>query len=135
MDIKEGYYYLFYKFCKFFKALQVKILIKSRAAICVMALELFFLFSLINYAEYFLNKHFDLKFFSPEILIPLLILLFIKWRVLIKTDDWESYVQEFDHWSDQKNARGSWIVFIIVILSIANFIFSGYLSSPDKFRW
>jgi hypothetical protein len=43
MDIKEGYYYLFYKFFNIFTALQAKALIKSRAAICVMALELFFI--------------------------------------------------------------------------------------------
>ena len=136
MNIKKLYYYLFYKFYQFFKALESTALLKAKAAIILMALEIWLLFSINNYFEFFFYHHSKLNFFSFRILIPLSIVIIIKWVAFIKDDRWKNYFKEFDQWPKEKNKIGSWIVFFIVILCFANFIFSYFLNPPPGgARW
>jgi hypothetical protein len=135
MNLKEMYYYLFYKLYKFNEAVDSTFSNKMKAEIMIVALEIWLLFTLFNYGDFLFHEHNKLAFFSFKILFPLSAILAIKWFAFIRDNTWKHYIEEFDNWPKDKNKRGTWIVTGLVIFIIANFIFSHYIRSPSEFRW
>lgn len=137
MSIKESYYYIFYIFYKLFDRFKTtRWLMETKAAIVIAILEVWILFSIINYYDFINGKRVDLAFSSPIILIPFIAIVALKCYLFIFNDTWKVYVKEFDEWPKTKNRRGGWIVVFIVILVISNFIFSFYLNPPPGgLRW
>ncbi|QKJ30324.1 hypothetical protein HQ865_11315 [Mucilaginibacter mali] len=131
MTIVKSYYYLFYKLYKFFLSHEsTKWLADVKAIILLCSLEVWLLFSLNNYFDFLNHHHSKLSFFSLKVVLPLFFVLIIKWILFIKNEDWKGYVQEFDKLPYKKNRKGTWIVFAIVIVSAANFVFSFFLNPP-----
>jgi len=135
MSLIEMYYYLFYKFYKLTGALKSRFLNKMKAGLMIMTLEIWLVFTLINYYDFFLHQHNRLVFFSLKILLPVSAILIIKWFAFIRDNTWKYYIQKFDSWPKDKNAKGTWLVTGLVVFVIANFIFSHYIRSPSQFRW
>lgn len=137
MSFKEMYYYVFYKFYKFFEAFKTtRWLTDTKSGIVLGVLEVFVLFSLINYYDLLVGQQKDLDIKSVEIFLPLLIIVLIKWFFFIKDDTWKDYVLEFDKWPKEKNRKGTWIVAGVILTIMANFIFSLYLNPPPGgLRW
>jgi hypothetical protein len=133
MGIKEFYYYIFYKFYKLFNSFKTtRWLMDWKAAIVITVLEIWILFPIINYYDFFSGKRIELTFFSPIILIPLVSIVGLKWAMFVFNDDWKLYIKEFDKWPKAKNKKGTWILLGFILLIVVNFIFSFYLNPPSR---
>ena len=125
--MKQMYYYLFYKFYKLAEAAPSRWLSDWKAGIIIITLEVWSLFSLINYYNVWVDRYMTLK---KAYIIPIIMLIcFINYMAFIHSDRWKDYVKDFDKLPKNKNKIGSWIVFSITIFIIANLIFSYYLIS------
>jgi uncharacterized membrane protein YukC len=129
--IKRAYYYLFYKFYKMSEAAPSRWMSDWKAGIVIIALEIFLLYSLVNYYNVFVDKFFD--FGKGSVISTVLIVCLLNYLLFVHTDKWKDYVKEFDQLPKKKNRIGSWIVFGIVLFVVANLIFSFYLMS--KIDW
>ena len=135
MTLKQGYGYLFYKLYKFYeKVSSPPFLSDWKAAVSILALEIWFLFSIIVYYKVFSKK--DLvphALTNPLTYVILAFLIMLKIILFDHKNRWKDYVNMYDKWPSGKNNRGSVIVTIIVLSIIANLIFSFYLMS--KIDW
>ncbi|AYZ10814.1 hypothetical protein EGY05_02140 [Chryseobacterium arthrosphaerae] len=129
MSIKKNYYYFFYKI---YKSVQYTskpfgdFLLKFRAGIIMIALQIFALASLGIYYSIITQAKMELSIFMAVIYIPLIIIIAFNYYSLDYLDIWKEYNKEFDNLPRKKNVLGSWIVFGIVLIIIGNFIFSFY---------
>jgi hypothetical protein len=131
MSIYEMYYYFFYKIYNFFKDITpVNRGKKYQAVSAIISFELFFIFSLFNYHDVLFWQYTETTFFSYAVLIPLAIIIFINWFLFSRNDDWIKYIEKFDNYSIDKNRKGGWIVFVIIVFIVANFIISCTLFMP-----
>jgi len=136
MSIKQLYSYFFYilygiwfKIDKSFGATG-PFPTKMKALICMFGIEVWLVFSIALYFGYFFNIHPHIVFFSFFGLAPFIILLVMKWFIFEKDDRWENYVKEFNRWSPKKNRAGAWIVIIVILFIVFNFIYSLHLNPP-----
>ena len=127
MTIAQWYYYLFYKFYKIALTGAIKSLADWYASIAIGALEIFTLISFYNYHKVFINPHDTISIGSAKVLTPLFVILIIHHFAFNGTERWKDYVKKFDQWPPEKNAKGSWIVAIVVLCLICNIILSYYL--------
>lgn len=138
MSIKQLYCYFFYTFYKiwfsidngfgttgFFKT-------SSKALICMFAVEIWLVFSIGIYFGLLFNLHTHIPFFSFPIFAPLVILFIIKWLIFEREDKWKNYVNEFNKWPKRKNGIGFWVVGIIILVVILNFIYAVNLNLQPK---
>ena len=133
--MKKAYYYLFYKFYRMSEAAPSRWLSDWKAGICIIALELWSVYSLVNYYNIFINRCFALN--KTYVIITVLIICSINYFAFVHTDVWKEYVKEFDQLPKKKNRIGSWVVFGVVLFVIVNLIFSFYLMSQidwSKYR-
>ncbi len=124
MTIKESYYYLFYKFYKVGEMSSSIFPSDFIAAIGIMWLELFFLSSFKFYYRDFINPNDNWELVSVQTLVPITLLVVIKYFAFINDTKWKSYFKKFDKFSQDKNDNGTLIVVGIVIMAIANFVVS-----------
>ncbi len=136
MSIKQLYGYFFYilyriwfKIDKSFGATG-SYPTKMKALICLFGIEVWFVFSIALYFGYFFSIHPHIAFFSFIGLAPFIILLVMKWFVFEKDDRWKNYVKKFDSWPPKKNRAGAWIVIVMILFIIFNFILALYLNPP-----
>jgi len=128
MSIIDIYYYTFYKFYKLFEKFeQTRWLTKEKAAICIGTLEVGIYFSLINYKDVLLQRN---SSFDDYSFIVISIIIFLKWVAFFKDEKWRDYLVLFDSWPKNKNLKGSWLVFIVTVIIVGNFIISCVLFSP-----
>ena len=133
MTFLEMYYYLFYKYLKFFQSIETtNWLTDLKAGIAVFSLEVWLLFSLQFYYNFIMNKRTRLEFFSIKIFLPFIMLAIIKWLFFFKDSKWKLYSKKFDQLTPSVNKKGTWIVAIITIFCFANLIYSLYLNSLLK---
>jgi hypothetical protein len=137
MSVKKMYCYLFYVFYKLWAKIDKgfgatgPFPTDMKAAVFILAIEIWILFSIFFYYCYFFKTHPYITFFSPQGIVPFCVLFFIKWFVFWKDDQWKNYVKEFDRWPKEKNRKGVWIVVAVVFFVISNFVISFYLS-PER---
>lgn len=136
--IKTAYYYLFYKIYKSIIYTSEKVggefWSDFKAGIALLALELLFLGSFLNYYSIIINERLNIKITDLIILIPLIILFIINYLSFIHTEIWKEYNEEFDKLSEQENRRGTIIVWIIVIIIYINYFFSAFLLQKYVFK-
>lgn len=129
MSIKKLYYYFFYKI---YKAIQYtsapfgEFLNNFKAGLVLIVLQLWTLFSIINYYSLITGVKIELSFFKPIMYIPFTLILGLNYYYLDYLNVWKSYNHEFDQFPRKKNVIGSWVVFLIVMILATNFIFSFY---------
>ena len=125
--MKRIYYYFFYKFYKMSEAAPSKWASDWKASIVIAALEIWLLFSLINYYNVFVDK----DFFLPQIFYIIIgVAVFVlNYYLFIHTDIWKEYVKEYDKLPKDKNRLGGIIVFFTTFFILFNIIYSFYLMS------
>ncbi|MDQ1856097.1 MULTISPECIES: hypothetical protein [unclassified Chryseobacterium] len=128
--IKKAYYYIFYKIYKSIiytsEMVGGEFWTDFKAGIALLALELLFLGSFLNYYSIIINEKLDISITSPIILIPLIILFVINYFSFIHTDMWKEYNKQFDKLPEEKNRKGTIVVWIIAIFILINFFGSAY---------
>lgn len=124
--IKRAYYYIFYKIYKSIiytsEMVGGEFWTAFKAGIALFALELLFLGSLLNYYSIIINTKLKITITSPIILI----LCIINYFSLIHTDIWKQYYKEFDILPEERNKKGSLIVWTIAALIFINYCGSAY---------
>jgi magnesium-transporting ATPase (P-type) len=129
MSIRKLYYYFFYKIYKSIQYTSApfgEFLNNFKAGLVMIVLQLWIVFSIINYYTVITGTKVQLSISNPIIYIPLVIILGVNYYTLDYLDIWKSYNNEFDQLHKKKNIIGGWIVLAIVIIITANFIFSFY---------
>ncbi len=133
MSFRKLYQYFFYKLYKFSEAAPSRWLSDWKAGLAVDVLVFFVLFSLVIYYKVFFNRHLHLSKMNLEIVVFILLIGIPNYFIFHHNDQWKVIVHEFDKFPKRKNKIGGWIVFIIVLMIIANLIFAFYQMS--KIDW
>jgi len=129
MTIKKLYYYFFYKIYRFVQYISApfgEFLNNFKAGLVLIVLQIWTFISIINYYSLITGNKVELSFSTPILYIPFIIILGVNYYTLDYIDIWKNYNREFDQLPEKKNRIGSWIVFLVVIISITNFIYSFY---------
>ncbi|MDP4183999.1 MAG: hypothetical protein Q8862_02405 [Bacteroidota bacterium] len=129
MNIKRAYYYFFYKIYKVTMTGAIKSLSEFYASVVIIALEFWFALSLYNYYTIYFNRYATLELKSVKTIVFFISIIALDYFSFIHTDKWKDYVLEFDQWPKKKNILGGIIVWSVIVLIIANLIFSFYLMS------
>lgn len=133
MSIVKAYYYLFYKLYKVAMTGAIKSLSGFYASAGLLALEIWFLFSLYNYYAVYFNRYASLELNSVKVIVPLIVLVAINYFTISYRDIGKKHIEEFEQWPKKRNTIGSIIVSAIVLLVIGSLVFSFYLMS--KVDW
>lgn len=122
------YYYLFYQLYKFWEFISFpKFWSDFKAAVSIVALEVWTIISLFVYYKVFVNRFYS---FNESLFFLLCgIVIIINIIIFVYLDKWKEYNEEFDKLSKKKNIIGGVIVWTIILLIIANLIYSFYLMS------
>lgn len=121
--MKKAYYYLFYKLYKWYEREPFVWYSDWKAAISIIALEIWCYVSICSYLSIILGKKINLAIAEPTGFIPYL--LIVASNIYFFTPSkWEPYFNEFQEWPKSKNLTGGIIVWSTIILVILNFIFS-----------
>jgi len=129
MNIKKGYYYLFYKFYKFGEASPSIFPGDFTAAFAISGLEVLFLGSLKFYSTNFWGRQGDLKLTSFHVIIPLATVVLINYFTFINSTKWKKYIRDFDKLPHKKNSIGTWITIGVIAFVLVNFAFSFHIMS------
>lgn len=127
--IKRAYYYLFYKFYKMSEAAPSRWWSEWKASLALDMVIFFFIFSLLIYYAVFINPYTNVGGETETIVILGIMILVPNYFVFHHRDQWKEIVSEFDQLPKRTNRIGSWIVFGVVMLVIANLVFAFYLMS------
>ena len=95
----------------------------------MMALEIWFAFSLYNYYTMFINRHATLEIRSFKVIFFIIALLALNYFSFDYKEKWKARIAEFDQWSKKKNMIGGIIAWSFILMIVANLIFSYYLMS------
>jgi uncharacterized membrane protein YwzB len=135
MTIKKVYYYFFHKFYKFSEAAPSRWLSDWKAMFSLLVLEIWILLSVMVYYKVFTKKDLipDNRLTMVSITVVIALSL-IKYFAFEHRDRWKEYVEEFSKWPTKKNKTGTLVVWLIVLLIIANLIFSFYLMSQINWK-
>jgi hypothetical protein len=129
--LKRAYYYFFYKIYK--SIIYTSELVGGefwsdfKAGIALLALELWFLGSIVNYYSIISNIKFSIGNIYSILIVPLILLSILNYFAFIHTDVWKEYNEKFDRLPKEKNKKGSIIVWMIAIFITINFLVSAYL--------
>jgi|GEM_PF-567447 len=129
MSIKKLYYYFFYKIYKSIQYVAAPFgdsLISFKAGLVMITLEIWSFFSIINYYTIIIGNKIELSLSKPIIYLPLIIIIGFNYYTLNYLDLCQKYNKEFEQLQQKNNILGNFIVFGIILLIIANFIFSFY---------
>ena len=125
--ITDAYYYMFYKFYKMSEAAPSRGISDWKAGLVIIVLEFWFAASILNYYEFFIDRH--LKISKTHFNIIGLILICINYFAFIHTNKWKKYIIKFDRLPPNKNKLGGWVVFVLAVFVFTNLLFSFYLLS------
>jgi len=131
MSLLNMYYYLFYKLYKFFNFFNPKLRPAEISAVCViLLLEVWVVFSCYNYYDVLFHHKEGQDTSLLKFFVPIIIFSLVAWLAFWRNDTWRVQLEEFDKWSADKNKKGTWIVFFLIIIISANLAFSFYLNPP-----
>ena len=123
MNLRESYYYLFYKFHKL-GDMSISIFPSDFiAVIAIIWLELTFVGSFAFYYRDFINPNFQMELISAKALIPVCVIVSMNsFAFIINDAGWKTCFKKFDKFSQEKNENGTLIVAGLVIFVVGNFI-------------
>jgi magnesium-transporting ATPase (P-type) len=130
MKIKELYNYFFYAIYSFWEEISIpKFWSDAKAIFSMITLEAITALSALVYYRFFFNRHSDLlKQKWVYILIFVLTVSFNYYSFIFK-DQSKQIVSKYDKWTKEKIDKGNLWVWIIILITLANFIFACCLYS------
>lgn len=131
MKLLRGYPYLYYKLYRFYQTSTYSGWWSDwKALTTIVAMEIWTLFSSAFYYQAVTRKSAnDLTWFKMSIWISSAILIIWNWYLFEYKDKWKNIVADFDKLPKKQNKIGSIIILAVVLILIANLIFSIYLLS------
>jgi len=127
MSIKRAYYYLFYKLYKFWEAISTpKFWNDWKAELSIDVFGIFLGLSGICYYAIINKKKIDFGSGKYVVFIYLLLIALPNYFIFHHQDQWKQFVHEFDQLPKKNNRIGGLVVWIIILLVIANLIFAFY---------
>jgi hypothetical protein len=130
MPIKKAYYYLFYTLYKTFENAPSKWWSDWKATFSLLVIEIWLLLSMMVYYKVLTKKDLIPDNRLTIVSVTVVVILSIsKYFIFEHGDRWKLYVQEFNQWPKEKNRRSILIAWIVVLVILANLIFSFYLLS------
>lgn len=98
-----------------------------RAGLVMIALEIWLLYSILNFYSISTDNKIDTSLSSPLILIPFILIIILNYISFDHHDNvWKKYNVEFDNLSKRKNLIGGIIVWSIILFITASFFFSTF---------
>jgi uncharacterized protein YjeT (DUF2065 family) len=133
MNVKKAYYYLYYKLYRLFEWTATSPWWSEWKALAVIDLLGFMIaFSFLTYYNIFVDRnlivgHGPVKVISLAVFILGIVLP--NFLIFTYRDQWKNIAAKFDQLPKLKNRIGSLIVFGVIVLILANLIYSFYLDS------
>ncbi len=128
MNIKRGYYYIYYTLYGFVKFFPKPIMgINFTICLFMISLQLFVVFSILFYFDHLCNV--DILLYN-NLYVKLIIfgpILLINFNALSSEDKWERYFIEFDDLPKKKKIIYNALSWIIILFILFNLFFSCYL--------
>jgi len=134
MKIKFAYHYFYYKLYKLFQVDERDWWSEWKASLSLDVLISFVVLSGINYYTNLTKKIFYFGNGKTIVFILGILILTPNYFIFHHKDQWRGIVKRFDNLPKGKNRIGDWVVYSIVILLIANLIFSFYLMSQIDWK-
>lgn len=134
MFLKNIYDYFFYKLYKFFEAAPSKWWSDWKAGGAMLVLEILTFISILNYYTVITKANFSDDFLFKVAMIIVACLVVVKYFAILHKDRWKSVVEKFDGYRRNQNILGTWIVLMVILLLIANVVFSFYLMSQIDWK-
>ncbi|GAB3909957.1 hypothetical protein [Mucilaginibacter boryungensis] len=134
MTLKKAYYYLFYTFWRFFESNPLKWGTVWKAGASISVLETIFVCSILNYYNIFIDRKFNYEITSPELIIPIILIMITNYHFFSKNDNWMDYAEEFNVWPTEKNFKGGLFVLLFVIAILGSLFYSFYLMSNINWK-
>jgi hypothetical protein len=133
-EFKKAYSYLFYKMYKHFESGPSIWLSDWKASFSILVLEIWLCLSGLNYYSIFFKKAvLSDTILTVSSLCLVVFLAAIKYIAFEYQDRWKKVVNDFDELPKNKNKAGTYIVLTVILIIIANLIFSFFLLS--KVDW
>lgn len=130
MDIRKAYEYIYYKIYKFLEKTEIAgFWMEWRACCLVLLLNIFIIFSIINYYTIISKTRIIFSDSSLFIYISAFFLAFFNYKIFLSKNKWKKIIIYFDRLPQKINERGTLIVLVVIIFIICNLIFSFYLLS------
>nr|WP_315422512.1 hypothetical protein [uncultured Pedobacter sp.] len=126
MNLKENYYYLFYKLFKFGEWSPSVFPSDLTATLAMIFLEVSTLASLKIYYKFFCRSYY-IDFFSLQELIPLICILLINYFSFVHDQTWKKYFKKFEGLPKDMNIKGTFKVGGIIFILLLNLAFSLYI--------
>jgi quinol-cytochrome oxidoreductase complex cytochrome b subunit len=132
MELKDAYYYIFYKIYKFLELFaRPNWLIKSRARGLFSALQVSFIWSLYFY--YKILSNISGNGGATLCVVLSIIIIVINLFVLYSDDRIKVYINKFEDWPKEKNERLTSIITVVCLIIVFTFI-SSVLWYSQKFH-
>ena len=126
--IKDIYFYLFYKLYKLSEAAPSRWLSEWKANLALDIIVFFLIISFLNYYNVLIDSTLNFED-SPLFLIFGLSISLLNLYIFSYKGKWKIIVKKYDNQSVEENNKGSIFIIILVIMIIANLIFSFILFS------
>ena len=130
----EYYYFLFYY--KIYNSIEYtsnllggSFLSEMKTGIVMIALEFWLVLSSYNYYTVLINQKLHLSLKNPIVFIPIIIIIYLKYKLFTDKKKWLDYKKKFDKFSSNKNKKSTLATTLICLIIIINLIFSFYLLS------
>lgn len=128
MILLKAYQYLFYKLYKSIEYTSFpKFWSDWKALIALLGIEMWTGGSFVFYYQAITGKSVNDMIF----LLMGMFLVLTNWYLFEHKDKWKGIVKEFDQLPKKQNKKGSFIVLLVVLASIANVVFSVYTLSQS----
>jgi hypothetical protein len=133
MTIFKAYQYLFYKLYSFYETSTYSRWWSDwKSLVTIIVMEIWTFFSLAFYYQAITGKSAnELTWFNTFIWSISIVIGVWNWYIFVYQDKWKDVVNEFDELPKKKNRIGSFIVLFVVLVSIANLVFSVYILSQS----
>ena len=130
--IRDAYYYCFYKLYKHYEKGPSVWLSDWKASLTLDVLVFFTFYAALLYYNIFVDRNFNFDTKYTKLIFAILYIVCIalpNYFLFNHNNQWKRIIDRYDQLPKQKNLIGGWIVFVLVVLIIANLIFAYYLMS------
>jgi len=129
MNVKEAYYYLFYKLYKLFDNGPANWLSDWKAELIIDVLFIFIGLSVIVYYTAITKEWLNFENSSAIIFAYIALIAVPNYLIFHHKNQWKDIVEKFDKWPKGRHQICGLIVYVVVLLIVFNLVFAFYLMS------